>query len=54
MVKLFPHSPCWSLDSMTWEEFFKFFEIKAFTEYCGKGTWPTGWSKTDEGKIYWR
>lgn len=54
MVKLFPHSSPLSLYSITWDTFFKFFEIKAFTEYCGKGTWPTRWSKTDEGKVYWR
>lgn len=54
MVKLKPDSTPMSLGEMTWEEFFKWFEIKAFTEHCRKGAWPKGWSKTDEGKVYWR
>ena len=54
MTKLFSHSTSMSIGSMTWDDFFKRFEIKVFTEHCGKGTWPTRWSKTDEGTVYWR
>lgn len=52
-TKLRPENTPMGLGGMTWQEFFKWFEIMAFTDYYKKGTWPQSWCE-NEGTIYWR